>query len=103
MKKNKHQESNDINFLKYINSISNKSSSKEITRSETIFKELESIKTSINLLKFEDSSFTTKLNFKKIKKGYKIDQIIEKSHDKLLNGIFEIDDNKILQVLYILI
>jgi len=38
LKKNKYQESNDINFLKYINSISNKSSSKEITRSETIFK-----------------------------------------------------------------
>ena len=94
--KNKYQESNDINFLRYINSISNEISSIEITRSETIFKELESIKTSINLLKFEDSSFTTKLNFKKIKKGYKIDQIIEKSHDKLLNGIFEIDDNKIL-------
>ena len=94
--KNKYQESNDINFLRYINSISNEISSIEITRSETIFKELESIKTSINLLKFEDSSFTIKLNLKKIKKGYKIDQIIEKSHDKLLNDIFEIDDNKIL-------
>ena len=57
---------------------------------------MESIKTSINLLKFEDSSFTTKLNFKKIKKGYKIEQIIEKAHDKLLNGIFELPDNKIL-------
>ena len=94
--KNKYQESNDINFLRYLNSISNEISSIEITRSETIFKELESIKTSINLLKFEDSSFTTKLNFKKIKKGYKIDQILEKSHDKLINGIFEIGDNKIL-------
>ena len=94
--KKKYQESNVINFLKYINSISNETSSIEITRSETIFKELESIKTSINLLKFEDSSFTIKLNLKKIKKGYKIDQIIEKSHDKLLNDIFEIDDNKIL-------
>ena len=61
-----------------------------------MFKELESIKTSINLLKFEDSSFITKLNFKKIKKGYKIEQIIEKSHEKLINGIFELEDNKIL-------
>ena len=94
--KNSYQESKDINFLRYINSISNEISSIELIQSEKIIKELENIKTSINLLKFEDSSFTTKLNFKKIKKGYKIEQIIEKAHDKLLNGIFELPDNKIL-------
>ena len=94
--KNSYQESKDINFLRYINSISNEISSIELIQSDKIIKELESIKTSINLLKFEDSSFTTKLNFKKIKKGYKIEQIIEKAHDKLLNGIFELPDNKIL-------
>ena len=94
--KNFYKESNDINFLRYINSISNEISTIEITRSETMFKELENIKASINLLKFEDSSFTTKINFKKIHKGYKVEQVIEKAHDKLINGIFELDNNKIL-------
>ena len=94
--KNSYKESNDINFLRYLYSLSNEISSIEITRSDKMFKELESIKTSINLLKFEDSSFTTKLSFKKIHKGYKVEQIIEKAHDKLLNGIFELNDKKIL-------
>ena len=94
--KNTYQDSNDINLLRYIYSLSNEISSIELTQSEKIFKELESIKTSINLLKFEDSSFETKLSFKKIKKGFKVEQVIEKAHDKLLNGIFELKDNKIL-------
>ena len=93
---NSFQNSQDINFLRYLNSISHEISNIEITQAETIFKELERIKASINLLKFEDASFITKLNFKKIKKGYKIDQIIEKSHEKLLNGIFELNDNKVI-------
>ena len=44
----------------------------------------------------EDSGFNTKINFSKIKHGYKIDQLIEKAHDKLLNGILELSDNKFI-------
>ena len=94
--KNIYEESNDINFLRYINSIKNEISSIEITKNENIIKELESIKHSINIINLEDVNIIKKYNYTKIIKGYKIEQIIEKSHEKLLNGIYEIDDNKII-------
>jgi WD40 repeat protein len=94
--KNSYKESRDINYLRYIFSFPKEISSINIITNRGVFRELENIKTSINLLKLGDSSFKTQLNFTKIKKGYKIEQIIEKSHDKLLNGIFEISGNKIL-------
>ena len=77
-------------------SIPNEISSLEIIRKDNIIHELEKIKNSINALKLEDTNFSTKINFTKIKKGYKIEQIIEKSHEKLLNGVFELDNNKII-------
>ena len=94
--KNSYKESKDINYLRYIFSFPKEISSINIITNRGVFRELENIKTSINLLKLGDSSFKTQLNFTKIKKGYKIEQIIEKSHEKLLNGIFEINENKIL-------
>ena len=94
--KNSYKESRDINYLRYIFSFPKEISSINIITNRGVFRELENIKTSINLLKLGDSSFKTQLNFTKIKKGYKIEQIIEKSHEKLLNGIFEINENKIL-------
>ena len=94
--KNTYQESVDINYLRYIFSIPNEISSIEIIKSEEIFHELEKIKNSINSLKLDNSGFNTKLNFSKIKRGFKIEQIIEKSHEKLLNGILELSNNKII-------
>ena len=94
--KNTYQESVDINYLRYIFSIPNEISSIEIIKSEEIFHELEKIKNSINSLKLDNLGFNTKLNFSKIKRGFKIEQIIEKSHEKLLNGIFELSNNKII-------
>ena len=94
--KNTYKESTDIAHLRYIFSIPNEISSIEIIKSEEIFNELEKIKNSITSLKLEDSGFNTKINFSKIKHGYKIDQFIEKAHDKLLNGIVELSDNKFI-------
>ena len=94
--KSLYEESTDINFLRYINSISNEISSIEIAKSENIIKELENIKHSINIINIGDIDIIKKINYTKIVKGYKIEQIIEKSHDKLLNGIFEIDNKKIM-------
>ena len=94
--KNSYKESNDIDYLRYIFSIPNEISSLEIIRKDNIIHELEKIKNSINALKLEDTNFSTKINFTKIKKGYKIEKIIEKSHEKLLNGVFELDNNKII-------
>ena len=94
--KNSYKESTDIAHLRYIFSIQNEISSIEIIKSEELFHELEKIKNSITSLKLEDSGFNTKINFSKIKHGYKIDQLIEKAHDKLLNGILELSDNKFI-------
>jgi len=82
--------------LRYIFSIPNELSSIEIIKNEDIFHELDKIKNSINSLKLDNTGFTTKINFTKIKRGYKIEQLIEKSHEKLLNGIFELSNNKIM-------
>ena len=94
--KNTYKESTDINYLRYIFSIPNEISSLEIIKSEEIFHELEKIKNSINSLKLDNSGFSTKLNFSKIKRGYKIEQLLENSHEKLLNGIFELSNNKLI-------
>ena len=94
--KNTYKESTNIGHLRYIFSIPNELSSIEIIKNEDIFHELDKIKNSINSLKLDNMGFTTKINFTKIKRGYKIEQLIEKSHEKLLNGIFELSNNKIM-------
>ena len=94
--KKEAEDANDINLLRYANSITNELSDIEIKKDDIFFNKLENIKNSIDTLKQEKINFSAKFNFTEISNNYKIEQIIEKSHDKLINGIFEIGNKKIL-------
>ena len=96
LEKKEAEDTNDINLLRYTNSITNELSDIEIKKDDIFFNKLENIKNSLDILKQDKINFSAKFKFTEISNNYKIEQIIEKSHDKLINGIFEIDNKKIL-------
>ena len=96
LEKKEAEDTNNINLLRYVNSISNELSDIEIKKDELFYNKLDDIKKSLDNLKPENFNFSAKFNFSDVSKNYKIEQIIEKSHDKLINGIFEIGKNKII-------
>ena len=96
LEKKEAEDTNDINLLRYTNSITNELSDIEIKKDDIFFNKLENIKNSLDILKQDKINFSAKFKFTEISNNYKIEQIIEKSHDKLINGIFEIGNKKIL-------
>ena len=96
LEKKEAEDTNNINLLRYAKSISSELSDIEIKKDEKFYDKLENIKNLLNDLKLEKINFEATFNFTDISKNYKIEQIIEKSHDKLINGIFEIDNNKVI-------
>ena len=96
LEKKEAEETNNINLLRYANSISSELSDIEIKKDEIFFNKLENIKNCLNDLRMEKMNFEASFTFTDISKNYKIEQLIEKSHDKLINGIFEIDKNKVI-------
>ena len=96
LQKKEAVDSLNINLLRYSKSINHELSNIEITKDEEFYNKLDDIKKSLYNLKEQKSNFSAKFNFTNISHNYKIQQIIEKSHDKLINGIFEIENNKIL-------
>ena len=96
LEKKEADDTKDINLLRYASSISNELSDIEIKKDEKFFNKLDNIKDSLDNLKQEKINFSANFKFTEISKKYKIEQIIEKSHDKLINGIFEISNNKII-------
>ena len=96
LEKKEAEDTNNINLLRYVNSISNELSDIEIKKDDNFYFKLDNIKNSLDNLKLKKINFEAKFNFTEISKNYKIQQIIEKSHDKLINGIFEIGNNKVI-------
>ena len=96
LEKKEAEDTKNINLLRYVNSINKELSDIEIKKDEIFYNKLDNIKNSLSNLKLEKINFTAQFNFTEVSKNYKVEQIIEKSHDKLINGIFEIDNNKIL-------
>jgi len=96
LQKKEAEDTLNINLLRYSKSINKELSNIEITKDVEFYNKLDDIKNSLNSLKDEKSNLLAKFNFSEISHNYKIQQIIEKSHDKLINGIFEIENNKIL-------
>ena len=96
LEKKQAEDTNNINLLRYAKSINSELSGIEIKKDEKFYNKLENIKNALNDLKSEKINFEATFNFTDVSKNYKIEQIIEKSHDKLINGIFEIDNNKII-------
>ena len=96
LEKKEAENSNNINLLRYVNSIANELSDIEIKKDDLFYNQLDDIKSSLDNLKVKNINFSAKFIFSDVSKNYKIEQIVEKSHDKLINGIFEIDNNKII-------
>ena len=96
LQKREAEDSLNINLLRYSKSINYELSNIEITKDTDFYNKLDEIKKSLDSFKDAKSNFSAKFNFSEISHNYKIQQKIEKSHEKLINGIFEIENNKIL-------
>ena len=96
LEKKEAEDNNNINLLRYVNSITDELSDIEIKKDEAFYNKLNNIKNSLETLKSEKINFHAKFNFSQISKNYKIEQMLEKAHEKLINGIFEIGNNKVI-------
>ena len=96
LQKKEAEDTLNINLLRYSKSINYELSNIEITKNVEFYNKLDDIKKSLDNLKDEKNCFSGNFNFSEISHNYKIQQTIEKSHEKLINGIFEIENNKIL-------
>ena len=96
LEKKEAEDTNNINLLRYVKSMTNELSDIEIIKDKEFYNKLDNIKNSVNNLKNDRINFPAKFIFSEISQNYKVQQIVEKSHDKLINGIFEIENNKII-------
>ena len=96
LEKKEAEDTNGINFLRYANSITKELSDIEIKKEDIFYNKLENIKDTLNELKSSNYKFTAEFIFSDISNNFKVQQIIEKAHDKKMNGIFEISNNKVI-------
>ena len=96
LKKKEAEDTSGINFLRYANSITKELSDIEIKKEDIFYNKLENIKDTLNELKSSNYKFTAEFIFSDISNNFKVQQIIEKAHDKKMNGIFEISNNKVI-------
>ena len=90
----------DINILQYVNSIQYEIKDVNIIKNEKLPNKLNDIKTQIENLSSneeeEDNIFNQKYEFEKVVSKFKIENFNIKAHEKLIGGLFQISDNKII-------
>ena len=90
------EDTNNINLLRYVKSIKNELTDVEIEKNAELFNKLDSIKNIFESLNKIGINFSLNFNFKELPQNYHIEQVIEKAHENFVNGIFSIDEQRIL-------
>ena len=91
----------NINILRYVNSIQYELKDVQININEKLLIKLNEIKSQIENLSLneneeEENLFNQKFDFEKVVNKFQIENFHIKAHEKLINGLFQINDDKLI-------